>query len=1206
MFKNGPFGKSKDGSKTIVGRIVDVEGKETGEYHNSNTNKLSTSTSSFQKSTTSSSTTFSSSVSRIFGASPYKKTSTTRTPGRKLLKRLICTPGKARSFPDSSVSEIDDFGTYIPNNNSNTTGLTVSRSNSSEETNSIQASNFGGMPSSPPRLARKLLQEDDTNSNRVLRTSPMMKSPTKAQNYQMSNSINSINSSKRVDDALLAASNRSGFNEDMIFMTNSTSSDDLDHRNESESNPMSRMQSSSSSPYSSPQQYERHSPPSRVDRNAMKSPGIGIATPVIALGSGLPFPHSLCSIHNSPIDEMNATTPNPKNLSTQFQELEDDDAFLPDDFTHPTNKQDEVTFTLEDVEQKIREAKREERLTLREQHERDIEECIKEFERVMINSGKQWKKESDEQEVMYQKLLKEERHKTSLKHHELINKAQSLQDVKDAMEEIQAERELLNLRVKDLETREEKMSAAGSQTPEVESLRKDKRNAENRISELESELHRVVDPLKREKEIADQKAAALSEQLRVLIESSDQSQNQLQETLQEIALLKGQLAELPSVDPEEIRTSKLEAENLRNLRAEDEKEIHALQSQLSQIIDEHRDLITPQKKPINSGDSESPCVGGIDNILRVEYDKAQDQLKAMGKVLKRYKSERDDLKAKIQELEQLHVQAIKIAVNQATQDQKEKVQLLMEEIQLLTEENEVLQQQPKEDIGEQMINEMKTHIDDLKKSHEDEIVQLRETLDNRTKNAEELWTTLKAQFAMKGKELQKKIDSMLQEIEQLQTNKNDELSLVKSSSKEEVDSLKVELRESENEKNEIIKNTSKECEALQDQIKTMNEMHSEELELVVAENREEVDSLKKKVHELDLEAKSSGALSEDVVNKLKSNYEDALKEATVVANVDIDALSTKLQLLKEEKDAETEKASKIKAQIGEIQVENAARIEKVRGDYDRQIREVKSRHASESDELLAQLDLIEAEAAQRFKNAEAAVTEKDAVIMALGAQVAESESRVAVTSKEDEVLREEIESLRSDLEVITASNEVKQKEITTLIERHDKEIEDQIPLRERACNEAREEMIALAEGQLAERQEYYQALKRELDNAQSRISVLERDLRFATKELEEMGRRHEASEADLRDELAQSKAAIAAKDANLIRAKKVHQAEVDLAREAEKAMKSKFEESQATSHSVQKTLATLVTEKQRLEQECADITAISEELATLCEKNKLM
>ena len=53
-------------------------------------------------------------------------------------------------------------------------------------------------------------------------------------------------------------------------------------------------------------------------------------------------------------------------------------------------------------------------------------------------------------------------------------------------------------------------------------------------------------------------------------------------------------------------------------------------------------------------------------------------------------------------------------------------------------------------------------------------------------------------------------------------------------------------------------------------------------------------------------------------------------------------------------------------------------------------------------------------------------------------------------------------------------------------------------------------------------------------------------------------------------------------------------------------MKTKFEESQATSHSIQKTLATLVTDKQRLEQELAEVTAISEELATLCEKNKLM
>ncbi len=53
-------------------------------------------------------------------------------------------------------------------------------------------------------------------------------------------------------------------------------------------------------------------------------------------------------------------------------------------------------------------------------------------------------------------------------------------------------------------------------------------------------------------------------------------------------------------------------------------------------------------------------------------------------------------------------------------------------------------------------------------------------------------------------------------------------------------------------------------------------------------------------------------------------------------------------------------------------------------------------------------------------------------------------------------------------------------------------------------------------------------------------------------------------------------------------------------------MRSKYEESQAASNSIQKTLAGMVTEKQRLEQELAEVTAISEELATICEKNKLM
>mmetsp|Transcript_23063 Transcript_23063/g.24573 ORF Transcript_23063/g.24573 Transcript_23063/m.24573 type:complete len:174 (+) Transcript_23063:966-1487(+) len=169
---------------------------------------------------------------------------------------------------------------------------------------------------------------------------------------------------------------------------------------------------------------------------------------------------------------------------------------------------------------------------------------------------------------------------------------------------------------------------------------------------------------------------------------------------------------------------------------------------------------------------------------------------------------------------------------------------------------------------------------------------------------------------------------------------------------------------------------------------------------------------------------------------------------------------------------------------------------------------------------------------------------------------------------------------------------------------HSKEIDDQIILREKACNEAREEMIEMAEKQLDERQEYYKTIKKELDNAQSKISVLDRDLRFTKKELDEMSRRHQACEADLKDELAQAKALGATSEANQIRAERAHRAELNQAKDAGKTMKSKLEESQAISQSVQKTLAALVTEKERISQELVEVTAISEELACLLEEKR--
>ena len=66
----------------------------------------------------------------------------------------------------------------------------------------------------------------------------------------------------------------------------------------------------------------------------------------------------------------------------------------------------------------------------------------------------------------------------------------------------------------------------------------------------------------------------------------------------------------------------------------------------------------------------------------------------------------------------------------------------------------------------------------------------------------------------------------------------------------------------------------------------------------------------------------------------------------------------------------------------------------------------------------------------------------------------------------------------------------------------------------------------------------------------------------------------------------------------------MHRVEIERAKDAENTMKSKLEESEATSQSIQKTLAAVVSEKERLKQEIVEITAISEEFAAMVEQQQ--
>ena len=1078
--------------------------------------------------------------------------------------------GKSRSFPDTTVEDLDDFGgSSVPDQSFAADYFNIINPASVSKLKG-KKSDFT-MPSSSPRIARKLLEDHDTNTSRIVNVSDidMPKMNTSKNQCPEVELSDTINSSNKVEAALMVASNSSETQDNMLFLTNSSSSDENDDQignenNNSISGTIKTVPPSFTSPSKS--QGYHHSSLS-MHPIPMKTPGIGIPTPSIIKqretsngsyvedypsGANLPFPHPLRRIPDSPTPNDSNGISITKNISTHFgadDDDDDDDAFLPDDF-EPNKSQ--KTFTEKEIDQMIKDAKRDERMTLKKQHDIEFDELQNDFDRIMLESGSQWKRDNDEEVCRYEKLLKEEKCKTSKKHHELIDKEQSLEDSKRALQETEREREAMRLRINELESETEKLNIVAlekkdSKIQETESLVKAKEEVDAKIIDLYRELNdnkslianlrecevssksliqklsiteRELVELREQKSVEDDQMIAvkqgqeaakkniadLSEQLHAQTESNNQSIDRLKEAQKEITNMKTQVAELSFKEIESsegIILAKAENAQLKVLRVEDEKEIETLKVNISRMEEEHRAVYlsieeehrqavfhTPQKNP-NNNCSESPCYE-ID-ILRIDNNKAKMQLKAMGKVLKRYKSERDETKLKMKELQQRQIQAIDNAVKQATLTPKEKIKLLIEE-------NEALKQNLK-DISEKILKEMKDKASD----------------------------------------------------------------------------------------------------ELESQIKSMNKIHEGEIGLVRKETSKEIESLKDELNQLknDFDAKPSEADTKKSIKEIISKFEEDLKSVNEKAKVDTDRLQSEINSLIVVKDSAIDKTKVLESQIGEIHERNNSKIQNDKNEYENNIREIRDQHSKEGDEFLAQLDLIEAEANERNKKLESAVKEKDTVIAAMGSQIAES-------SQHNDTMKQKIASLQNNLETMKVENHASRQEISNLKAQHSKEIDDQTVLREKACDDAREEVIEMAQKQLDERNEYYKTIKKELDNSQSKSSVLETDLRLTKKEVEELSTRYEAREAGLKDELAQTKAQSATMEANLVRAEKVYRVELKQAKGAEAEMKAKFEESQATSQSVQKTLAALVAEKEKISQELAEVTILSEEFASLLEeKDKL-
>jgi ABC-type transporter Mla subunit MlaD len=187
--------------------------------------------------------------------------------------------------------------------------------------------------------------------------------------------------------------------------------------------------------------------------------------------------------------------------------------------------------------------------------------------------------------------------------------------------------------------------------------------------------------------------------------------------------------------------------------------------------------------------------------------------------------------------------------------------------------------------------------------------------------------------------------------------------------------------------------------------------------------------------EVDAESRATTSVTEAYINEMQAKFEEDLDGVKTKANSDLDALQKTLDSMKNQKEEASTRVQSLESQVrvmerkheGEVEsakdeaktemeaefcvleetvksmemgdnelmkkvAELQAKTEADRIEYTHRVREVCAEHGKEIEELLTQLDLVEAEHNKRYKQKEKYIKEKDTIISALGSQLADSQS----------------------------------------------------------------------------------------------------------------------------------------------------------------------------------------------------------------------
>jgi chromosome segregation ATPase len=716
---------------------------------------------------------------------------------------------------------------------------------------------------------------------------------------------------------------------------------------------------------------------------------------------------------------------------------------------------------------------------------------------------------------------------------------------------------------------------------EIESLQAKLTNVTSYKEEEEALRLEQLSRIEGERNEAKARLKTLKEQFEAVKSQAATRSNEEERLAKDLESLQEQLEEMRLKHALELVAAKEEAEEQLQSLDKDHGEwdarlqkAHAdrdaLESQFQEMRQKHADELIEAREEVRQEMEEE--IGSLKDQLekmRIASDTERDEL------FNTTAAERDELQKQLDEGQEAHLLEFAAQKKAASEHLERQLQAGQDRFDKLWAEFEDEKTELYLNLTKEA-DDLRAQIEAMKAKFDERLDLVKaQSKDASIKEIEELHNQIERVRLEFEKEKIEIIETSAREHDQLQK----ELTNLQH---EEVQLLRAQLDKShhkyEMEKFEVLESSEKECDDLRVKLVEMKQRYEQKLEQANEGGQEEaakeIAGLKAQLEMLreENEMRSSDSANKaledrkklelyihEMQGKREEDLEDAKAEFDALQkkydSVDvekvgllrrIEELAARLELLEATQEAELESA-KVQAKKGmeeelkslEDYIENmkagdSELLQKItameaqtvadRKEYESQVREVRAEHGKEIEEMLSQLDLVEAEADQRYARTEKVVIAKDAVISALGSQLAEAQTRLNTFTERHDSMSRELEATHEEAQYAASEIEKKNQAIQRMKVAHEQALENELVLREKTCEDAREEMIARAEQQFDQANATYKKLKQEYDTAVVKLSGLEKDLKAAKKEVHEAKKKQESREFDLADKLAQAKA----------------------------------------------------------------------------------